>query len=193
MKTNQFYRILVTSYVMSTFAEGIIMPIYAVFVQKIGGDILDATGAIATFMIVNGIATILIHRMQWSQQHRRLLMIGGWLVWVVGIFSYFAISTTFTLFLTQVLVALGNAIADPAFDAELDDNIDDPLKSYEWGVFGAAQDILNGAAALVGGLIASLLGFRVLIFCMVAAATLSFGMILWYLRMRKNNIKLQSA
>src|ERR1700739_1359549 len=124
MRTNYLYRILVSSYAISTFAEGILMPIYAVFVQKIGGDILEASGAIAIFLIFTGLATVAIHRIRWTQRHRRALMVWGWLLWVVGICSYFTVSSTATLFMTQVLVALGNAIADPAFDAELDDNID---------------------------------------------------------------------
>jgi len=185
MKTSYLYRILVSSYAISTFAEGILMPIYAVFVQHIGGDILEASGAIAIFLIVNGLATIAIHRVTWSQKHRHALMVWGWLLWLVGIASYFAVSSTATLFLTQVLIALGNAVADPAFDAELDDNIDTRLKSYEWGIFGAVQDILNGVAAIIGGAIASLFGFKALIVCMVIAASVSFFLILYYMHARR--------
>src|ERR1043166_10007450 len=82
MHPNTLFRILVTSYSLSTFAEGIILPIYAIFVQQIGGDILDASGAVATFLIVSGVAEIVIHRLKWSQKNRTALMIGGWLVWV---------------------------------------------------------------------------------------------------------------
>lgn len=160
------------------------MPIYAIFVQKIGGDILDATGAIATFLIVSGAATIVIHRFKWSEKHRTKLMVFGWLIWVLGIAGYLLISSTLTLFAAQILVALGNAIANPAFDAELDDHTDEEIKSYEWGVFEALQDIFNGIAAIVGGLIATFFGFKVLIIVMVIMATISFAMILYYVKVR---------
>jgi hypothetical protein len=185
MKTNFLYKLLVTAYATSTFAEGIILPIYAIFVQEIGGDILEASGAIGIFLIVNGIATIIIHRIPWSQKNRTYLLIGGWALWVFGIASYFAVSNTLTLFIAQILVAVGNAVADPAFDAELDDRIDVQLKSYEWGIFGATQDVLNGCAAILGGIIATLFGFRTLILCMVIAATFSFSLILYYVHIRK--------
>src|ERR1700689_4174307 len=103
MKTNYLYRVLVSSYAISTFAEGILMPIYAIFVQKIGGDILEASGAIAIFLAINGLATIAIHRVRWSQKHRRLLIVLGWFLWVVGIGSYLLVSNTVTLFTTQIL------------------------------------------------------------------------------------------
>ena len=185
MKTNFLYRVLISSYAISTFAEGIIMPIYAVFVQKIGGTILDASGAIAVFLILNGVATIIIHRSAVEPtQTARCCWSSGALVWVAGIATYLIISSVPTLFMAQVLVALGNAIADPAFDAELDDHTDEQIKSYEWGMFEALKDVLNGVAALTGGLIAGFFGFRALIFCMIVAATLSFAGILYYVRIR---------
>lgn len=184
MKPNSYFKTLVSAYAVSTFSEGFIMPIYAIFVQKIGGDILDASGAVAIFLIVSGITTILIHRTKWSENHRVKLMIIGWLVWTLGICGYFIISNVWTLFVTQVCVALGNAIANPAFDAELDDNTDENIKSYEWGLFEALQDIVGGLAAIIGGLVASLFGFKILIMLMIATATGSFLMILSYVKLK---------
>ena len=163
------------------------MPIYAIFVQKIGGDILEASGAIAVFLIVCGTATIAVHRLKWSQnrENRILLLKYGWLLWVIGIACYFIISNTVTLFITQVLIALGNAIADPAFDTELSEHTDAKIKSYEWGLFEASKDIWQGIAALIGGSIAAFFGWKVLIGVMVAAATISFFMILYYVHVKK--------
>lgn len=185
MKINYLYRLLVSSYGLSTFSEGIIMPIYAIFVQKIGGDILDAAGAIATFLIVCGVATIVIHRLEWSRKHRTALLVFGWLIWVIGIATYFLISNIFSLFAAQILVALGNAIADPVFDAELADHTDKKIKVYEYGVFEGMKDIFDGIAAIVGGIIASFFGWHVLIGFMVFTATGSFLMILYYVQARK--------
>ncbi|MEK7570046.1 MAG: MFS transporter [Patescibacteria group bacterium] len=185
IKTNRLFRVLVSSYALSTFSEGIILPIYAVFVQQIGGDILEASGAIAIFLVVSGVTTIFIHRTRWSQTHRMQLLVYGWLLWVVGVAFYFFISNTLTLFVAQVIVALGNAIANPAFDAELDDHTDKKIKSYEWGIFEALQDIFAGVAAIVGGVVAATFGFKALISFMVVFATISFLGILYYVRVKK--------
>lgn len=193
MKTNRLYRTLVISYAISTFAEGIIAPIYAIFVQKIGGDILEATGAVATFLVMSGVATIAIHRSRWSQRHRKTLMVAGWLIWVLGIGMYLVISDLLTLFAAQVLIALGNATANPAFDAELDDHTDSRIKSYEWGLFEALQDILSGVAAIAGGLVVTAFGFEALIYCMIIAATVSFLLILYYLRMQRSSKRHQGS
>ncbi|MCU0660151.1 MAG: MFS transporter [Candidatus Pacebacteria bacterium] len=189
MKSKFFFRLLISSYGLSTFSEGIIIPIYAIFVQKIGGDILEASGAVAVFYIISGISTLLIHRLQWSQKNRFLLLTFGWFIWLVGIGAYFIISNITTLFIAQVLAALGNAIADPAFDAELEDNTIDAVETYQWGQFEALKDIFQGVAAFIGGFVAGIFGFTALIGIMVATATISFVMILWYVKRKKRSAK----
>jgi len=143
MKINPLYKFLITSYSLSTFSEGILMPIYAVFVQKIGGDILDASGAIAVFFITEGVFTILIHRFKWSDKHRTFLLVSGWIVWLLGVFSYLFVSNMLILFAAQVLMALGNATADPVFYRELSDNTDKRNKEFEWGFFEGVKVILD--------------------------------------------------
>lgn len=156
------------------------MPIYAIFVQKIGGDILDASGAIALFLFVSGIGTIVIHKTHWSEKHRAAMMIIGWFVWLAGIISYFWVSTPAMLLVTQVLTALGNAIANPAFDAELAEHVDKKMRNFEWSIYEGSQDIFAAFAALIGGFVVSWYGFEVLIWGMVVSATLSTALIVYY-------------
>ena len=185
-KSNSTYRILVAAYSLSTFSEGILMPIYAVFVQKVGGGILDAAGAVATFYIVCGLAEFAIFRLKFSRTHRLHLMVGGWILWLLGIVTYLFIRSVPILFLAQILTALGNAVADPAFDAELAERTDSSLRDSEYGTFEASKDIFQGVAALVGGLVVFAFGFRILVILMVLTATVSFLLILsnYWSRMR---------
>ena len=180
-KLNIFYKILVLAFGASIFAEGILLPIYAIFVQKIGGDILDAGFAMGIFLITEGIFMILIHRKKWDSRQRIFLMVGGWIIWLLGIITYLFISNIWILFISQVLTAMGNAIADPVFDAELSSHIDKDVEEMEWGVFEGSKDLIGGAAAIIGGVIAFRFGFPVLIYFMVGTATISLTMILFYI------------
>lgn len=187
MRINTLFKILVTSYSFSVFSEAVILPIYAVFVQGIGGDLLDASGAMAVFLITQGLFTIVTHRISWIHQYRIPVMICGWALWVFGIAMYLTVSNVATLFMTQVFIALGAAIADPIFDEELSRHMDHKNEEFEWGFFEGSQSIIQGVAALVGGLIVSFFSFKILIYVMVATATISLGLILFYYsRIRKN-------
>jgi len=180
-KPNFLYRLLVLSFTMSCFSEGVIVPIYAIFVQKVGGDILDAGFAMGIFLITEGIFTMLIHRLKWNPKQRINLLVGGWMIWVIGIGSYLLISNIWMLFLSQVLTAIGNAIADPVFDQELSDHTDKDMEEFEWGFFEGSKAFVDGAAAIIGATVAAYFGFRNLIYAMIVAATLSFVLILVYI------------
>lgn len=179
--TNKF-KLLVLSYGLSTFSEGIIIPVYAFFVQNIGGGILETTGTVSIFLIVSGITTLFIHKFEWSQKHALKLLVFGWLIWLFGIICYFLISNLTTLIIAQVLIAIGNAIANPAFDSELMLHTNKNSKSYEWGIFEASQDIFNGIAAFVAGVVVVIWGFNTLIVIMVLTASISFALIYRYYR-----------
>jgi len=180
MRVNPFYKILILSYSASVFAEGVLLPIYAVFVQKIGGDILDASGAMAVFLVAQGIFTITAHRLRWINRNNIPVMITGWIIWVGGIAMYLIAKSVPILFLTQIFVALGNALADPIFDQELANHTDTTSQEFEWGFFEGSRDVVQGVAAITGGLIASLFGFRVLIYTMIIFAAASFLLIVRY-------------
>jgi MFS family permease len=182
MKINLLYKLLIASYATSMFSEGIILPIYAVFVQNIGGDILDASSAMAVFLITEGIFTFLVHKSKWVQRHRIPVMVAGWAIWVIGIASYLAVSSIATLFATQILTAIGNALADPIFDQELANHTDKKSEEFEWGFFEGINSIVQGFGALLGGLVAAIFGFKTLLSVMALTATLSLALILVYIQ-----------
>lgn len=181
-KTNTAYRLLISSYAISTFSEGVIVPIYAIFVQKIGGDILDAGLAMGLFLITQGLFTMVFHKLRFRPVRRLQVMILGWLVWLIGIALYLFVSNIWILFLTQVLTALGNALANPIFDEELSEHTNRKEEEFQWALFEGGNDFMSGLAAIAGGVIAATLGFIWLIWLMIAAATLSLVIILFYIR-----------
>ena len=190
---NLYYKILTASYGVSTFTEGIMLPIYAVFVEKVGGSLLDASGAVAAFYITQAIVEIWLHRQKWSHRYRMHLMIAGWLVWLLGILSYLHIDSVSMLFLAQVLTGIGNAVADPAFDAELSEHTDRGKKEFEYAAFEGIKDLFSAIAAILGGLVATQFGFNVLIAVMVVTGSVSFMLALDYVRIKKREIRMAAA
>ncbi len=186
---NFFYRLLVSSYIISTFSEGIILPVYAIFVEKIGGDALSAGTAMGVFLITQGVFTIFVHKISWSKAQQLRLLVFGWFIWTIGIASYLIISNVWMLFVTQILTASGNAIADPIFEEELADHTDQRSEEFEWGFFEGSKDVVSGLAAIVGGVIVGLYNFSLLIYLMIFTASISFILSLYYYRRR---VRMQS-
>lgn len=175
----RFIYLLTMAYAIATFASGILVPIYAFFVQKIGGGILETSQAIAVYSLVYGILTILIHKTKISHTYRIPFLWVGWLIWLFSITIYFMISSLLVLYISQMLNALGDAIYEPIFDEEFSKQIiADPSRG--WAFFNGTISIFSSIASLIGGLIASYFGFDILLYCVMGLGTLSFFLIVYY-------------
>ena len=152
-------KILLFSDTWATLALGMIGPIYAIFVQKIGGDILDASWAYFAFMITSGVVMYLIGKWEDKVKHKEKLVVGGYMLTSVGAFSYIFVDSQFTLVLTEVILGLGEALLIPAFDALYSDFLDKKEEASEWGAEESMIYAVTAIAALLGGYIASTFGF----------------------------------
>lgn len=175
----QYLRLLIAAYSISTFSQGILAPIYAFFVENIGGGILETSFAVAIFSIVSGTCTILIYQTKSSRIYQKEFLCFGWLLWVASVVMYFFVQNIYMLFLTEVLSALGSAISNPAYDAEYSKLTMHDL-SGGWAMNEGVSTIFYGIACLSGGVIGSYFGFNVLLLFMTLLASISFFMILYY-------------
>ncbi len=175
----KFINLLAYAYAISVFSQGILMPIYAFFIQKIGGGILETAWAIGLFSILTGVITLLLSKTELSHTHRKEFLCGGWFLWLMSVMMYCCVNTIKTLFLSQILSALGSALSNPAYAAEYSEQSKDDL-SGGWGKLEGLMSIFYGIASLVGGYVATSYGFEVLMWCMSFTATISFALIFYY-------------
>ena len=56
------------------FGAGLFGPLYAVFAERIGGDILEITGAYSLFLIVVGVMSIYIGRISDHHSKKKLMI-----------------------------------------------------------------------------------------------------------------------
>ena len=171
-------RILLISGLFYAFAVGLFGPIYAMFVSRIGGDILDASGAWATFAIVNGAIVILFGKLSDKKFNKRYMVFFGFLIVALGTLGYLFVSAPIHLFFVQAILGFGMALVDPPWDALYGKAEDDGKEASEWSFWEGGQLIVGGISAIIGGLIATYFGFTTLFItmfifnCLAAAASL---------------------
>ena len=163
---NRVLRILLGAEGFSILAAGMFGPIYAIFVENIGGDILEAGGAYALFCLAAGILMFLMGRWEDRVKHKEKLVIIGYLLGSVGILGYIFISSPLHLFIVQIILGLSEAIGSPAYDSMYSRNLDKGKYASEWGVYESMDYIVTGIAAVFGALIAATFGFQYLFIIM---------------------------
>jgi len=166
-------RILLFSDTWATLALGMIGPIYAIFVEKIGGDILDASWAYFAFMITTGVVMYLISHWEDKVKHKEKLITLGYSLTALGCLSYIFVYNQTTLIVTQIILGLAEAIQLPAYDALYSKYITKKKAAPEWGNWEAMWYLVTGIAAVIGGFLATLYGFKTLFMVMFVVSLVS--------------------
>jgi len=163
---NKSLRILLATNVMILVAAAMLAPIYAIFVEEIGGDLLDASIAGSIFAFVAGFTSFLSGEYVDKLKEKRYLIVVGYLLMALGFFLYLFVHSVWMLFVVQVVIGLGEAIYSPAFDALYSKHLDKLKEGLEWGAWESLNYFSLGVGALSGGFIVNFLGFQFLFIIM---------------------------
>ncbi|MFC1454564.1 MFS transporter [Candidatus Undinarchaeota archaeon] len=155
-------KLLLETDILFTAALGFLGPIYAIFVGSIGGDILDASGAWAAFTFTTGILILLISKMEDKIKDKKKLIFSGYLLKSVAIAGYYFIAAPIHLFLVQIVLGMSEAISVPAYDYLYSKSIDSKKGASQWGLWEGFYNISIAISALIGGVIVTIYGFKIL-------------------------------
>ncbi len=167
-KLNPQTRILIIADNLWLFGEGMFGPLFAVFSERVGGDLLDITWAWATYLIVTGIFVIIFGRISKRLGVRKLLVAGYYLN-AVFTFGYLLVDSQIGLLIVQAGLGLAAAMATPTWDAlysASQEEAEEEEKSFIWGLADGQASIFTGLAVIAGGLIVSNYSFRTLFILM---------------------------
>jgi len=163
---NRALRVLLATNALILVAAAMLGPIYALFVEEIGGDLLDASLTGGTFALAAGVATIISGRFSDRIERNELIVVVGYCLMGTGFLLYTAVDSIWFLLLVQSLIGFGEAIYAPAFDSLYTKHIAAHKVGRGWGAWEATNYFSAAAGALIGGLIATSFGFPALFIIM---------------------------
>jgi len=177
---NRALRILITANTAMVFVIGLLAPFYAIFVQKIGGNIAFAGFSWAVFSIVAGVLTLLFGKWQLKVKEQELLLALGYLIRGLVFLSYAFMGSIAQLIFTQVLWGVGAALGTPAFDAVYSTHTSKEDSIVQWGQWEGIAAIATGFAAIIGGILIQEVGYPV-VFIGMAVICFLLGLYIWRL------------
>lgn len=160
-------RLLLGISFLTTFAESMLVPIYAAFTEKVGGSILDAGIAFSVFSMVTGIVVALIGTRPWFQHHVRSCLVLGFLVSSACAVWYVFVQNRWQLFGAQIVAGLATGLIEPAWDALFTDDIEHSSAKH-WSIWAGGTHLAAGVASLLGGVIVAYFSFNALFLTMAA-------------------------
>lgn len=166
MKITQVQKILLIASSLWFFGEGLMGPLFAVFAEKVGGDLLDITWAWALYLILSGILYILFGKVLRNSPHREKAMVFGYLLNTILTFCYLLVHNSTHLFLLQIGFAFAESISTPIWDSIFANELEEAGDSFFWGIANGHTHLLTGIAVAIGGLITYYISFEVLFIIM---------------------------
>lgn len=135
-------------------------PIYALFVDEIGGTLLDASLAGAIFALAAGITSIVSGKITDRIKEKEFIVIIGYLIIAAGFFLMTQVRTMSFLFTIQVLIGLGTALYMPAYDTLFAQHTNKKRAGRQWGAWESTYYFTAAIGATVGGLVVTQFGFQ---------------------------------
>lgn len=159
MKSDKTILLLLLAEFIFVFGSGLYGPIYAIFVQGIGGDIFEVGIAWAIFLIAMATLELPFGRLI-DRYGQKAFLAPCYLIAAAAIFGYIFVQDTIQLFFIQLVMGIAFAMGDPAWDAWFSNSIPKGKMGFDWALYHTTTGYGQGAAAIVGGAIAQFIGFN---------------------------------
>ncbi len=148
------------------FGEGMLGPLFAVFAEKVGGNILDISWAWATYLIVTGFLLMIIGKISDKKISKERLLVVGYTLNAIFTFGYLFVSSPLHLIIVQAGLGVAVAFSRPTWEALYAKYSDQKKAGFIWGLAGGQGLLLTGFAMIIGGFIVNYLSFTVLFIIM---------------------------
>lgn len=162
MALNQRIKILLYGGNIWYFGEGMLAPIFALFAERVGGDILDISWAWATYLILAGFLYIVIGKATDIYGNKEKTMVVGYALNALFTFGYLLVSAPWHLFVIQAGLGVAAAMASPTWDALYARHEEEKHSGFKWGLAGGTAQIITGIAIVIGGYIVNYWSFTTL-------------------------------
>ena len=94
MRLNVTQQLLLLASAFWFFGEGLLGPLFAVYAEKVGGDLLDITAAWALFLIVSGVLYIVFGKLFRKSNRKREIMVVGYALNTIFTFCYLLVQNS---------------------------------------------------------------------------------------------------
>jgi MFS family permease len=159
---HKYIRILLIGSNLWYIGEGLFGPLLSVYTQRIGGSVLDLTGAWASYLIVTGLCMLIVGATADRVRVPARLMVIGYALNALCTFAYLLVAAPWHLLLVQAGLGIANALATPTWSALYSTHTPPARAGTGWGMAHGMAYLITGVTALVGGYIIYLGSFTLL-------------------------------
>jgi MFS family permease len=171
---NKLLVLLISINFLIILAAGFMTPVWAQFVQQIGGDLRTAGNAVCIFSIILGMFTWFTAYIENNLKKDPLIIMLSQLMFAISYAGYFFIHTPNQLYLVQIALGICGAIQVPALFALYQRNIPSNQATFYWGLWNGFYNIAMGLGALISAYTVEKFGMRSMFHLLLSVAICCF-------------------
>jgi predicted MFS family arabinose efflux permease len=155
-------KILLSCSILIHGGINLLAPIYAIFIKNIGGTLLDASITVGFYAILKGVLYFVLRNLKESKFSRKYMIAFGYFMFFVSYVMYMSAANVYHVLVIQGLLAFGEVIINPSWSAVIANALTKGKERSIYSDFYGYRSVAEGSAAILGGILATQLGFNVL-------------------------------
>lgn len=179
MRNNLALKVLFISNSIYMFAALLLGPLYAVYVQRIGGGVLLVSVSTAVFYVASSLFLLFVARWGDKVHEKEIMLVVSYIIRGIAFLSYVFINGALFLILIQVIFGLAEALGTPTFGALFAKHVDKKEEVLEFSDWAMVSNLVMALGTIFGGFMVSSLGFNFLFVTIAALCFISAGWILF--------------
>lgn len=185
ISSNRALRVLLLSNSLILISLGMLVPIYALFVERVGGGALTAGLTAGAIGLTSAVSALISGRLvdRVDPHKTRIVLAGGWATIGCALLLYLLVDSITTLFIAQIILGFVKTISAPAIDTLYARHLDKSTTGQEYGIWEANFFLTAGIGAVLGGVIVNTFGFDGVF---IAMAGLAFTAAVYVMTVPKN-------
>lgn len=139
-----------------------LVPIYALFVQKVGGSALSAGLTAGALAFASAFSALLSGKLidRYQPSTTKYFLVTGWCLIALSALLYVFVKNVAMLFAVQIFAGFVKTISAPAFDTLYARHLDKESTGQEYGLWEASFFITAGIGSVLGGILVTVYGFN---------------------------------
>lgn len=179
-------KILLGASILIHSGVNFLSPIFAIYIKKIGGTLIDAGVAIGIYAILKGIFYFIFKNIKEEKLSKKAMISGGYFIMFTGYFLYLFANMPVQVYFIQAILSIGETMITPSWSAVIAMSLEKGKERHIYSNFYGYRSLFEGAAAITGGLFAMNFGFDA-VFIIMCVFAFSSGIISLFIK--ENNVK----
>lgn len=156
---NHSLKLLLTINSIFVLAGNLLGPLYAVFIEGLGGSIAVVSGTWSVMLLTTTLVNFVLIRYGDKIKEHEYFLIAGFIFRAVAWIGFVYAHNLIAIILLQIVIGLGEAVGSTGFDAIMAEHLDKSSHIRDYAVWKTISNLLASLATLIGGFVVTWYGF----------------------------------